>query len=129
GQEEVQQRYMELQLLNSQLKQVQQQLEMLTQQVSELNRIDEALEELAKTKKETEVLSQLGSGVFVKSVLMDEKNVLLNVGANIVVEKPIKDAKGIVERQIEDFNNVIAELTAQLNGGIQRMQELQASGF
>ena len=125
--EDAQQRYLELQMLSGQLQQIQQQIETLNQQLVELTRIKEALDDIKKTKKETEMLTQLGSGVFLKSTLKDAHNVLLNVGANIVVEKQVDDAIQIVEKQIQDFSNVIQEMGNELNIGIQRIQQLQNS--
>ena len=79
-QKEINERYLELQVLEQQLKQVNQQLLNLDNQLLELQRIEENLNDLTKTKKNTEMLVALGGGVFSKAELKDNKSVLMNVG-------------------------------------------------
>ena len=109
-QREINEKYLELQILEQQLKQVNQQLLNLDNQLLELQRIEDNLDDLTKTKKNTEMLVALGGGVFSKAELKDNKTVLMNVGANIVVEKDIPSSKKIVSHQIEQMKDVVKQL-------------------
>ena len=101
---------MELQIFEQQLKQVNQQLLNLDNQLLELQRIEENLGDLTKTKKNTELLVALGGGVFSKTELTDNKTVLMNVGANIIIEKDIPSSKEVIGHQIDQIKTVMKQL-------------------
>lgn len=109
-QKELNEKYFELQILEQQLKQVNQQLLNMDNQLLELQRIKDNLDDLAKTKKDTEMLVALGGGVFSKAELKDSNKVLMNVGANIVVEKDMGSSKEVINHQIEQINDVVKQL-------------------
>lgn len=109
-QKQLNEKYMELQILEQQLKQVNQQLHNLDSQLLELQRIEDNLGDLSKTKKDTELLVALGGGVFSKAELKDNKTVLINVGSNIVVEKDIPSSKKIIGHQIGQIKDVAKQL-------------------
>jgi len=92
-QKELNEKYLEMQILDQQLKQVNQQLLNLDNQTLELQRIEENLGDLKETKNGTELLVALGGGIFSRAELKDNKTVLMNVGANVVIEKDIPSSK------------------------------------
>ncbi len=109
-QKELNEKYFELQILEQQLKQVNQQLLGLDNQLLELQRIKDNLDDIASTKKDTEMLVALGGGVFSKAELKDSSKVLMNVGSNVVIEKDIASSKEVVDHQIGQLNEVIKQL-------------------
>jgi len=109
-QKQLNEKYMELQIFEQQLKQVNQQLLNLDNQLLELQRIEENLGDLTKTKKNTELLVALGGGVFSKTELTDNKTVLMNVGANIIIEKDIPSSKEVIGHQIDQIKTVMKQL-------------------
>lgn len=109
-QQELNEKYMELQIIEQQLKQVNQQLLNLDSQLLELQRIEDNLGDITKTKKDTELLVALGGGVFSKAELKDNKTVLVNVGANIVVEKDVPSSKELISNQINQIKDVVKQL-------------------
>lgn len=106
----INEKYLELQILEHQLKQVNQQILNLDNQLLELQRIGDNLDDLNKAKKDTELLVALGGGVFSKAELKDNKSVLMNVGANIVVEKDIPSSKRVISNQIGQIKDVVKQL-------------------
>lgn len=110
GQKELNEKYIELQIIEQQLKQVNQQLLNLDSQFLELQRIKDNLGDITKTKKNTELLVALGGGVFSKAELKDNKTVLVNVGANTVVEKDIPSSKELINNQINQVKDVVKQL-------------------
>jgi len=116
---------MELQILSSQLKQVQQQVEVLNQQIVELTNVKESLESLSDSKEGTEIMSPLGSGIFVKAKVNKVEEVLMNVGGNVAVNKPLSKALEQVEGQIKDIEGIISNLKKEYTKGALKVQELQ----
>ncbi len=109
-QKELNEKYFEMQILEQQLKQVNQQLLSVDNQLLELQRIKDNLDDLAKTKKDTELLVALGGGVFSKAELKDNSTVLMNVGANIIIEKDIASSKEVINNQIGQMSDVVSQL-------------------
>lgn len=127
--QKLQQKYIELQLLDQQIKQIQQQLVLLEQQISDLTILEESLNEIKKVELNSEILAPLGAGVFIKASIKDNKEVLMNVGSNINVKKKIPDAIEIVKAQKEELQNIIRQTENELQkAGVQGMllqEELQ----
>lgn len=124
-QKELNEKYLELQILEQQLKQVNQQLLNLDNQVLELQRLEDNLEEFKKTKKDTELLVALGGGVFSRAELKDNNSVLMNVGSNIVIEKDIPSSKKIVSDQIDQIKDVVKQMEQEFQMLAMRNQILQ----
>lgn len=124
-QKELNEKYFELQILEQQLKQVSQQLLSLDNQLLELQRINDNLDDIAKTKKDTEILVALGGGVFSKAELKDSNTVLMNVGANIIIEKDIASSKEVVNHQIGQINDVVKQLEQEFQILAMNSQVLQ----
>ena len=126
NEKEINEKYLEFQMLDQQTKQINQQLLNLDNQLLELQRIEENLGDIKKTKKNTELLVALGGGVFSKAELKDDNKVLMNVGSNIVVEKDIASSKKIIGHQIDQIKNVLVQLEQEfqlLAANTQTIQE------
>lgn len=123
--DELNEKYLELQILEQQLKQVSQQLISLNSQVLELQRIEDNLSDLAKTKKDTEILVALGGGVFSKAELKDNHTVLMNVGANVVVEKDIPSSIEMIKHQVSQIKDVAKQMEQEFQILAMNSQVLQ----
>lgn len=126
--QEIQQKYIELQILNQQIKKVQEQFMLFQQQLAELINLETSLLDMKDTKKDSEIFSSLGSGIFINSKLSDHENVLVNVGAGVLVTKTVDDAIKLVKTQIENVTqaqeSVKEELTKAAMYSEQLTQEL-----
>ena len=127
---ELQQKYLEFQVLQQQIEQLGQQLELLGSQNEELEKTKDGLEELQKVKTGQEMFCQLSPGIFVKSVLGDPQIVLVNVGIQTVVERTIPETQELVAHQqrnvqenMKEVNQVLKSLTSD---ALQLYQQLQA---
>ena len=103
---EIKEKYMELQMMNQQMKQMQKQIEMIEAQKMELLALNQSLEDLKNVKEGTETLTPVGSGIFVKANIQNPKDLIVNVGANVAVKKEISEAKKLVEKQVKEVNKV-----------------------
>lgn len=124
-QEQIQQKYIELQLLNQQIQQIQEQMTSLETQILEMQNLTKSLDEVKKIKKGSEIFVPLGAGIFVKANLQDSKEVLMNVGADVSVKKTIPDSKEVVKTQIEQMKNLMEQLEGALQKAAIQSQALQ----
>ena len=122
--------YMEFQVLEQRIKQMQQQLEALTNHLIELNTTSNSLEEFRKIKDEKEVFVPLSSGIFAKASIKDTSELLVNVGASVVVKKDIASTKTIIHNQIEEIKKIqkqmIDNLEKMTNHAAQLEMQLQS---
>ena len=100
--------------LDSRIKELEQNLALLEKQIAELQSCQLALDELKNIKKETEMFSSISPGVFVKSKLLDNSHVIIDVGAKVFCKKNINDAKEIIQPKLnsalEIYNKMIQEI-------------------
>lgn len=103
-------------------RQLEEQLEFIEQQMSELQMFSKSVEEIGKSS-EKEILSSIGKGLFVKCE-MKEKEFFVDVGAGVVVKKSPDDAIGIIEQQISRLGEIRYQINDNLNGLSSEFQEL-----
>jgi prefoldin alpha subunit len=107
---EMQEKYLEMQLMNQQIKRMQKQVDSIETQLSEIVSVKEALDILRSTKTGSELLVPLHSGIFIKAGLMDAKELLVNVGGNVVVSKSVDDTKAMLDIQVKELRSMREEL-------------------
>ena len=73
-------------------------------------KIEVALDEIKKTKKGTEMLVPLGSGIFARADLKDNNELLLGVGSKVHVSKDIDETKKIISNQIRNMEDLAMEV-------------------
>ena len=110
----LQSKYQHLQLLDQQMQALQKQGQMLEKQVMDMAMVEQALEDMKSVKEGDEVLIPLTSGIFAQGVLKDNKKFVVNIGANITVEKSVDEVKAIIKKQIEDMGKMQTELQDNL---------------
>jgi prefoldin alpha subunit len=124
--QELQRKYVELQILQQQMMQIQRQSGMIESQIEEMSLVKQALDDFAKAKKGDDMFVTLTPGILVKAKLEQESEVLLNVGAGAVVQKNVPDAKRVISKQESELKKVNVELAQQLEHLVKRAKELGA---
>ncbi|MFH1399524.1 MAG: prefoldin subunit alpha [Candidatus Woesearchaeota archaeon] len=99
--EELKEKYYELQMIQEHLKQLQQQAEALDEQYNELGGAFRAIEDIEKSKPGEEILLPISSGIFLKASIKDSKDLLVNVGTNVLVKKDTEKTKEILKDRIK----------------------------
>tara|TARA_Y100000310_G_scaffold345598_1_gene467050 strand:- start:1748 stop:2167 length:420 start_codon:yes stop_codon:yes gene_type:complete len=137
NEQEMQEKYMQFQMMLQQSQHIEQALEALNKQTEELNNLKQNLEEISKVEEGNELLVPLGAGIFLKANLAGDKDLLMNVGSKVVVKKSPEEAMGIIDKQLEEINKAVEEtvkeqirLTGEqqsLQGEIQELIEAQES--
>lgn len=120
-----QEKYLELQMLNNQLRQIQQQIQSIEQQAQEMDRLSVALGEAKSIEKGQDLLVPLGQGIFLRSKADNMDNVIISVGADVVLEKSFDEALEIVKKQLLELNSITLDMRHEFNTGVQQMHELQ----
>lgn len=115
----------ELGLMDSRAREFEQQIMIIDRQLQELRLIQEDLENLSKNGKK-EVLMPLSSDILVKGNITDSENVLVNVGAGVVLKKNINEAKDITEKHEKKISEVKEKLLDEINRIVDYMLRLES---
>lgn len=115
----MEEKYMQLQLLQQQAEQITEYVEKLQLQHKELDTSIEALTELQKTKVDTEILAPVANGIFLKAELKDNQKLIVNIGADATVEKSIPEVLKLLEEQ----KGKIMENITEAEGVLQELHE------
>ena len=69
----------------------------------------------------TEVLTQIGGGALLRSQPPSADQVLVSIGANVVIEKPKDEAVAILEERSREFEKTIMSIIGQRNEIAERL--------
>jgi prefoldin alpha subunit len=125
SQQRVQQKYMELQMLDQQMKQVQKQVEAIERQAVELEDVQLSLDELAKSKKGSDMFVPITNGIFLKAKLEETETLAVNVGGGTVVKKDIASTKAMLAQQAVEMRKFQADMVEQFEKMAERAASLQ----
>ncbi len=124
--------YLEYQLVEQQIKQLQRQLELIANQMIELSVTKNSLDELSKIAIGKEIFVPLSTGVYTKASIKETNELLVNVGANVLVKKDVESTKMLIQNQIEEVKKVqkqnlkdLEEMANQAGELERQLQELQ----
>ena len=119
-----QEKYMEFQLLQQQLEQMQRYNEELEGKLAEFNKTKESLNEMNGITGETELFVPLAQGIFTKAKVNGMKELLVNVGANIAVTQSIPNVVDLIERQMKEIAEIKEKLDENAMKITQRLNQL-----
>ena len=106
--------YIQLQMIQENAKQIYKQLQVAESQLMELVMTSQSLDDFRQIKEKTEIFVPLNSGIFVRAELKKADELLVNVGANVVVKKDISSTKKLVERQVEQLRDIRERMVSDL---------------
>ena len=110
----------EVRILESTFNELSSRQSLLERALLENRAAQEALKQLDQEKPQ-ETLLQLGGGILVRSTPPSTEKVLVNVGANVVIEKPKEEAVAILEDRAKEVEKTIVSLMRQRNEVAQRV--------
>jgi len=125
---QLQQLYLQLQLVGQQIQELETQSTLLNTQLGELRKLKDSVGELGSVKASSQTFAQVGAGVFVKSQIVDTSEVLVNVGAGVFVNKSVPDAQSTIENQVEMSAKYLENMNANLQILNQQAAALQEQG-
>src|SRR3989344_5737436 len=121
----LQKKYIELQTKEHQLQKINEQLTNILHHIGELKVVEDTLNEIKKTKEGTEVLVPLGSGIFAKANLKDNKKLNISVGSKVNVVKSLDETKDLVNKQIKNMGDLALEVEHNMHEMSKDMQNIQ----
>jgi len=122
---DVQEKYIMLQLIDAQIKEIEKELEVLEHRSIDLVNLKSSLDSLASVNSGSQSISPLGLGTYTFTELKDTKHVLVNVGAGIIVKKDTEGAKELVSKQLHQLDGVSEQLTHNLQTLVVRAQQIE----
>ncbi|MCK5282626.1 MAG: prefoldin subunit alpha [Nanoarchaeota archaeon] len=114
-QKEIQQKYLEYQMLDQKIKQIQQQAQLVDQQLIEIMATLQSIDDYDSVKDEPEILVPINNGIFAKATLKKEDKLLVNVGASVIVDKSIKETKELIEKQKKEMEEIKVKITENMD--------------
>ena len=114
---------MESRYLEETINELQSRISMTNSARNELKVSSMTLEGLKKEKKGTQLFVPIGGGSYVKAKIETTKNVVVGIGANVAVERSLKEAKVEFEARIAELEKTKEVLGQQFNQVVGRIQE------
>ncbi|MCZ2808361.1 MAG: prefoldin subunit alpha [Candidatus Bathyarchaeota archaeon] len=114
---------MESRFLEETAKEIQARVNMTNAALTELKVSSMTLEGLEKEKKDAQLFVPIGGGSYVKARLETAKKVVVGIGADVAVEKTVKEAKEELEARITELEKTREALVQQFNHVIEKIQE------
>lgn len=111
---ELQRKYLQLQLYRHQFNALVEEKNKIDARIAEFRMTINALESLDKIKKGSEIWSPMGSSVFVMSDVKDTENVLVNIGAGVVIKSTRQRSVEILQSRLDEMEEVNRSLAAEI---------------
>jgi prefoldin alpha subunit len=96
----------------------------VTRLITEAHLASEAIQELSTTNQE-ESLVPIGIGIYLKVTVPQVRNLFVNVGSGVTIEKSKENTKNYVESKIKEFELALKQLQSQKEQIAVRMNQLQ----
>jgi prefoldin alpha subunit len=122
---EMQSKYLEFQMLDQQIKQIQKHLQTLEGQIDEIMAIKDALDDVQDVKEGTEILVPVSNGIFVKAIVKDTKRLQVNVGFNVNVEKSVEETQQLMNEQLKEIHQQHDTISVQLQESMMKAGALE----
>ncbi len=108
--------------MERQAQEIEQHLQFIEAQLTELENIKSAIRNLNSSKQKS-TISTLANGIYLKTSLED-KNLLVDVGSGVVIKKSPEETIKIIENQIEKLQQAHLQLSAQRESFHNQLQSL-----
>ncbi|HLC92161.1 MAG TPA: prefoldin subunit alpha [archaeon] len=92
---------------------------------NELQAARDALEEVGKNEKGTQILVNLGGGVFIKASIDDASKAISSIAANAFTEKSGKELVKELDRKIGNLNNSLDAVAGEQQKVVMRLNQLE----
>jgi prefoldin alpha subunit len=122
--EEIQKKAVQFQILESNLKMLQERAGEIGQRLEEFHKTKEAIEELKSIKPEKAMIP-LGSGNFVFGTVENSDEIIVGIGSGVAVKKKREDALKILDSKIAESQNAMNDITNKSQGLIQSLERIQ----
>jgi prefoldin alpha subunit len=122
--EDMQKKIMEFQILDSNLKMLQERAEIFNERMEDLQRSKAALEEMKTTKPE-KALIPVGSGNFVFGSIENCADVIYGIGSGIAMKGNIEDALKNIDGRAKEIEKSLNEIIKQITIFVSQLEKTQ----
>ena len=113
----------ELRMLEGTAEALQSRVNLLNAALTELRVASMTLEGLTKENKDAQLFVPIGGGSYIKSKLESADKVIVGIGADVAVERTMKEAKENLENRITELEKTRTSLGQQFAQVIGKIQE------
>ena len=114
---------MESRLLEETVNELQSRINLTNSALTELRVSSMTLEGLEEEKKDAQLFVPIGGGSYVKAKLETANKVVVGIGADVAVERTLKEAKEELETRIAELEKTRETLVQQFNQVVEKIQE------
>lgn len=114
---------MESRFLEETVNELQSRISLTNSALTELRVSSMTLEGLEEEQKDAQLFVPIGGGSYVKARLETANKVVVGIGADVAVERTLKEAKGELEARIAELEKTREALVQQFNQVVERIQE------
>ncbi|MEM5879017.1 MAG: prefoldin subunit alpha [Candidatus Aenigmatarchaeota archaeon] len=119
---ELQEKIMIHRLIEAKIESLLKQREALIKSLMEIEESINGIEELKN--KGDDVLFSLGSQTYIPCKIVEKDKIIVEVGANVAIEKSLEEGKQILQKRKEELSQSIANIEAAINQFSSGLKEL-----
>jgi len=116
----------ELRMLEGTAEALQSRVNLVNAALTELRVSSMTLEGLEKEKKDAELFVPIGGGSYIKAKLASADEVVVGIGADVAIERTVKEAKENVETRVAELEKTRTTLGQQFTQVIEKIREDRA---
>lgn len=121
----IKEKYMEMQAIDAQMKEVEKHDERLDDQINEVLVTKKALMDFKEVKVDTETLMPLANGIFAKAVVKDTQKLIVNVGNNVATEKTVDETIYLMDEQLDELDKYKAKMNENMQALTLKVKEIE----
>ena len=122
--EDMQKKLIEFQILDNNLKMLQERAEMVNQKLEDMQRTRIAIDDL-KDLKPNKALVPLGSGNFVYGSIENCEDIIVGVGSDVAIKKKREKAIEFLDSRIKELENNLNIILKQSSAFMMQLEKIQ----
>ena len=122
--EDLQKLVIQFQILEANLKALQERAVILNERIEEIEKTKIAIEDL-KQAKPTKALIPLGSGNFISGTIENTEDIVVGVGSGVAIKKKKEDALAILESRLKEIEEDLRNITNQSTNIALELEKIQ----
>lgn len=122
--EDLQNLVVQFQILEANLKALQERAVILNERIEEIEKTKIAIEDL-KQAKPTKALIPLGSGNFISGTIENTEDIVVGVGSGVAIKKKKEDALAILESRLKEIEEDLINVTSQSTSIAFELEKIQ----
>jgi len=131
---EFEEKYMRQEMLKREFDAYVKERDELDKTLQEIVMTESSIDEIISSGNGSNILTNIGSGTFVKTSLKDDKELLVSIGSGVVIKCTPSESKKILSERIEklrkadfEYMNKINSIAAEMNKIQKELDELSMS--